>query len=225
MQIEEGAVRPLFFVEAAQQRAADLRGTSRTLPAVELTILMPCLNEAKTVGRCVQAAREFLARSGISGEVLVANNGSTDGSRDVAQQAGAQVVAVPQRGYGAALQGGIAAARGEYVIMGDADCSYDFVHLEAFVERLRAGARLVMGNRFRGGIEPGAMPFLHRYLGNPVLSFIGRLLFPSAIGDFHCGLRGFRREILGTLDLQSQGMEFASEMVVKATLNELRISE
>src|SRR4051812_8499840 len=225
MQMEEGAVRPLFFVEAAQQRVADLRGTSRTLAAVELTILMPCLNEAKTVGRCVQAAREFLARSGISGEVLVADNGSTDGSRDVAQQAGAQVVAVPQRGYGAALQGGIAAARGEYVIMGDADCSYDFVHLEAFVERLRAGARLVMGNRFRGGIEPGAMPFLHRYLGNPVLSFIGRLFFRAKIGDFHCGIRGFHRDSVAALGLVSPGMEFASEMVAKAALAGLPISE
>src|SRR4051794_33351128 len=225
MQMEEGPCGPFFFVEAAQQHGSELRECSRKLPAVELTILMPCLNEAKTVGRCVQAAREFLARSGISGEVLVADNGSTDGSRDVAQQAGAQVVAVPQRGYGAALLGGIAAARGEYVIMGDADCSYDFVHLEAFVERLRAGARLVMGNRFRGGIEPGAMPFLHRYLGNPVLSFIGRLFFRAKIGDFHCGIRGFHRDSVAALGLVSPGMEFASEMVAKAALAGLPISE
>jgi glycosyltransferase involved in cell wall biosynthesis len=192
---------------------------------VELTILMPCLNEARTVGQCVRAAVDYLQRSGTSGEVLVADNGSSDGSREIAEAAGARVVAVPQRGYGAALLGGIAAARGQYVIMGDADCSYDFTSLDGFVERLRSGASLVMGNRFQGGIEEGAMPFLHRYLGNPVLSFIGRLFFRTDIGDFHCGLRGFHRESVAALGLVSTGMEFASEMVAKAALARLRIEE
>lgn len=186
---------------------------------------MPCLNEARTVGECVRAAREFLERSGTSGEVLVADNGSTDGSRDIAQDAGARVVPVPQRGYGAALMGGIAAAQGRFVIMGDADCSYDFRQLDAFVERLRGGALLVMGNRFQGGIEPGAMPFLHRYLGNPVLSFLGRLFFRTSIGDFHCGIRGFHRDAVASLGLVSTGMEFASEMVAKAALAGLPIAE
>lgn len=186
---------------------------------------MPCLNEARTVGQCVRAAREFLERSGTSGEVLVADNGSSDGSREIAEGAGARVIPVPERGYGAALLGGIAAARGKYVIMGDADCSYDFLQLDAFVERLRAGARLVMGNRFRGGIEPGAMPLLHRYLGNPVLSFLGRMFFRTRIGDFHCGIRGFHRESVESLGLVSSGMEFASEMVAKAALAGLPIAE
>jgi glycosyltransferase involved in cell wall biosynthesis len=186
---------------------------------------MPCLDEEESIGQCIRMAKEGLDRTGARGEIVIADNGSTDGSREIARELGARVVDVPDRGYGAALMGGFEAAHGRYVIMGDADGSYDFGHIEGFLERLRAGDDLVMGNRFRGGIEEGAMPFLHRYLGNPVLSFVGRLLFPSAIGDFHCGLRGFRREILGALDLQSPGMEFASEMVVKATLSELRISE
>lgn len=186
---------------------------------------MPCLDEALTVGTCVSKARGFLDRHGISGEVLVADNGSTDGSQDLARGAGARVVDVPVAGYGAALAGGISAARGTYVIMGDADDSYDFTALEPFVAELRDGADLVMGNRFSGGIAEGAMPPLHRYLGNPVLSGIGRLLFRSGIGDFHCGLRGFRRDRVLELGLQSTGMEFASEMVVKATLADLEISE
>jgi len=192
---------------------------------VELTILMPCLNEAATVGRCVGKARGFLQGSGIAGEVLVADNGSSDGSRELAAQAGARVIEVPRRGYGAVLAAGIAAARGRYVIMGDADDSYDFTRLEAFVEKLRQGHPLVMGNRFRGGIRPGAMPLLHRYLGNPVLSFIGRLLFRSPVGDFHCGLRGFDRAAVGALDLRTAGMEFASELVVKAVLAGWNIAE
>lgn len=191
----------------------------------ELTILMPCLNEAETVRICVEKARAYLAKSGIQGEVLIADNGSTDGSQQLATDAGARVVPIAQRGYGAALIGGIAAARGRYVIMGDADDSYDFSSLDAFVTSLRAGNALVMGNRFRGGIMPGAMPPLHRYLGNPVLSFIGRLLFRSPIRDFHCGLRGFDREAMQSLGLHSTGMEFASEMVVKATLAKLLIAE
>jgi glycosyltransferase involved in cell wall biosynthesis len=186
---------------------------------------MPCLNEAATVGRCVQQARRFLEQAGVEGEVLVADNGSSDDSRTLAAQAGARVITVAQRGYGAALNAGIAAARGRYVIMGDADESYDFSRLEDFVAKLRAGYPLVMGNRFRGGIEPGAMPALHRYLGNPVLSFVGKLFFRAKISDFHCGLRGFEREAACALDLRTSGMEFASELVVRAALAGWRIAE
>ena len=192
---------------------------------VELTILMPCLNEAETIEVCVRKAMGYLQRSGVSGEVLIADNGSTDGSQAMAQALGARVVSVPEKGYGAALIGGINAAEGRFVIMGDADDSYDFENLDGMVQHLRDGADLVMGNRFQGGISPGAMPFLHRYLGNPVLSFIGRLFFSIPVGDFHCGLRGFSRESILNLGLQSSGMEFASEMVVKASLNGLRIEE
>lgn len=193
--------------------------------AVELTVLMPCLNEARTLPTCIGKAMAFFGRSGIAGEVVIADNGSTDGSRELARQAGARVVEVPARGYGAALIAGIGAARGRYVIMGDSDDSYDFSALQGFVDALRAGNHLVMGNRFAGGIRPGAMPPLHRYLGNPVLSFIGRVFFRSPVRDFHCGLRGFDRQAMLALDLQSTGMEFASEMVVKATLGGLRVTE
>ena len=186
---------------------------------------MPCLDEAATVARCVRKARGFLERAGIDGEVLVADNGSADGSQALAEAAGARVIAVPGRGYGAALKGGIEAARGRYVIMGDADDSYDFGRLDSFVARLREGYPLVMGNRFKGGILPGAMPVLHRYLGNPVLSFIGRLFFRARVGDFHCGLRGFDRAALLALDPKTTGMEFASEVVVKAALAGWRIAE
>ncbi len=199
--------------------------TSTEMERIELTILMPCLDEAETVGTCVRKARAFLDRTGIAGEVLVADNGSTDGSQQLAVAAGARVAQVAERGYGSALTGGIGAARGRYVIMADADDSYDFGRLDAFVERLRAGDELVMGNRFRGGIARGAMPPMHRYLGNPVLSFVGRLLFRSNIGDFHCGLRGFDRATILRLGLVSTGMEFASEMVVKATLAGVRVGE
>ncbi len=192
---------------------------------MELTVVMPCLNEAETVATCVAKAVRFIADSGISGEVVVADNGSTDGSQRLAEQAGARVVQVHDKGYGNALMGGIVAARGEYVIMGDADDSYDFSNLMPFVTQLRGGADLVMGNRFKGGIAPGAMPNLHRYLGNPVLSFAGRLFFHSPIGDFHCGLRGVRRDSALRLGLQATGMEFASEMVVKATLANQKITE
>lgn len=192
---------------------------------LELTILMPCLNEAETLATCIRKARDYLDRAGIRGEVLIADNGSTDGSREIAKAEGARVHPVSQRGYGAALIGGIRAARGKYIIMGDADDSYDFSSLDAFVQELRAGGQLVMGNRFRGGIAPGAMPFLHRMLGNPVLSFIGRLFFKIPVGDFHCGLRGFNRDAIRDLKLSSPGMEFASEMVVKASLNHLDIRE
>jgi glycosyltransferase involved in cell wall biosynthesis len=192
---------------------------------LELTILMPCLNEAETLGICVDKAQSFLWRTGIKGEVVIADNGSTDGSQEIARARGARVVPAASRGYGAALSAGIRAARGRYVIMGDSDDSYDFANLDAFVEKLREGFDVVMGNRFRGGIAEAAMPALHRYLGNPVLSFVGRLFFGSPIGDFHCGLRGFSREAVLGLDLDSPGMEFASEMVVKATLAEFRIAE
>ena len=196
-----------------------------TADTCELTILMPCLNEAETLARCITKARAFLIRSGISGEVLVADNGSIDGSQQIAAGQGARVVPVPEKGYGSALLNGIRAARGRYVIVGDSDDSYDFSRLDGFVDKLRDGYQLVMGNRFLGGIAPGAMPALHRYLGNPILSAIGRLFFRSPCGDFHCGLRGFDRSAVLALDLQSPGMEFASEMVVKATLRRLRIVE
>ncbi len=192
---------------------------------MELTVVMPCLNEAETVATCVRKAVGFLHEHDISGEVIVADNGSTDGSQQLATDAGARVVPVSEKGYGNALMGGIVSARGRFVIMGDADDSYDFTNLMPFVESLRDGADLVMGNRFKGGIEPGAMPPLHRYLGNPVLSFVGRLFFNSKIGDFHCGLRGFRRDSVMKLGLQATGMEFASELVVKATLAKQRITE
>ncbi len=192
---------------------------------MELTILMPCLNEAETLGPCIDKARAFLERAGVEGEVLVADNGSSDGSPGIAAARGARVVAVAERGYGAALRGGIAAARGRYVVMGDADDSYDFSNLGGFLAALRAGADLVMGNRFRGGIRPGAMPILHQRLGNPVLSFIGRLFFKIPVGDFHCGLRGFRTEAIRALELRTAGMEFASEMVVRAALERLKVVE
>jgi hypothetical protein len=186
---------------------------------------MPCLNEAETVATCVRKARGFLERAGIEGEVLVADNGSSDGSQELACAAGARVVHIAQRGYGSALLGGIAAARGRFVIMADADDSYDFSRLDLFVDSLRAGSEMVIGHRFRGGIRPGAMPALHRYLGNPALSFIARLFFSSRIGDFHCGLRGVDRAAALKLGLSAPGMEFASEMIVKATLAGWRIAE
>jgi glycosyltransferase involved in cell wall biosynthesis len=192
---------------------------------IELSILMPCLNEAETLARCVQKARRFLEEHKINGEVVVADNGSSDGSQEIAGQAGARLVCVPTPGYGSALISGIQAARGKYIIMGDADDSYDFTDLAVFVEKLRQGYELVMGNRFRGRIQPGAMPPLHRYLGNPVLTALGRLFFRSEVGDFHSGLRGFNREAILGLDLRTTGMEFASEMVVKAALRKLPICE
>src|SRR2546421_6608591 len=192
----------------------------------ELTILMPCLNEARTLTGCIAKAQRFLEQYGISGEVLVADNGSTDGSVEIAQNLNARVVNVPIRGYGAALAAGIGAARGKYVIMGDSDRSYDFLALSPFVEKLRAGYDLVMGNRYRGGIAPGAMPPMHRYFGNPLLTALGRLFFScKEIGDFYCGLRGFRKNAIQSLSLQSSGMEFALEMVIKAQMHHLRITE
>jgi glycosyltransferase involved in cell wall biosynthesis len=192
---------------------------------LELSIVMPCLNERLTLESCIRKARVGMARLRIHGEIVIADNGSTDGSQEIAESLGARVVPVLERGYGSALRAGIAAARGEYVIMGDSDDSYDFTEIADFIEKLRQGSDLVMGNRFQGGIRPGAMPALHRFLGNPVLSWIGRLFFHCPVGDFHCGLRGFRRRAIEGLELRSLGMEFASEMVVKASLFKLNIAE
>jgi glycosyltransferase involved in cell wall biosynthesis len=192
---------------------------------VELSVVMPCLNEAATVGVCVKKAIAALERHAIRGEVIVADNGSTDGSQQIARDFGARVLPVERRGYGSALQSGIAAARGRFVLMGDADDTYDFSQLDEFVGKLREGYDLVMGNRFRGKILPGAMPPLHRYLGNPVLTGLGRLFFKSSVGDFHCGLRAFRKDAIEQLGLRTLGMEFASEMVVKAAAFKLRVTE
>ncbi len=186
---------------------------------------MPCLNESSTIGTCVRKALLTIEKLGIRGEVVVGDNGSTDGSQGIAADLGARVISVERRGYGAALQGAIAAARGQYILMGDSDDSYDFTQLDAFVNKLREGYDLVMGNRFRGGIQPGAMPALHRYLGNPVLTGIGRLFFGSPVRDFHCGIRAFRKDSIEKLQLQTMGMEFASEMVVKACVFGLRLTE
>ena len=209
------AVEPTATPATAQDPAA----------APELSVVMPCLDEARTIGICIRKAQASFERLGIQGEVVVADNGSTDGSREIAEELGARVVPVAQRGYGAALTGGIAAARGRWVIMGDADDSYDFADLEPFVRRLQEGYDLVGGNRFKGGIREGAMPWLHRYLGNPVLSFIGRRLYGTPLGDIYCGLRGFDREKVAALEIRSNGMEFAIEMIVKATMAGMRVTE
>lgn len=192
---------------------------------MELTILMPCLNEEETLEICIQKAISFLRENSINGEVLISDNGSTDNSIEIAEKNGARVVHATTKGYGSALLTGIREAKGQYVIMGDADDSYDFTNLMPFVSKLREGYDLVMGNRFAGGIEPGAMPWSHRYIGNPVLSFVGRVFFKSRIRDFHCGLRGFNRDTILELNLQTTGMEFASEMIVKAELYKIKISE
>jgi glycosyltransferase involved in cell wall biosynthesis len=200
---------------------ADLEGNTKP----ELSIIMPCLNEARTVGVCIKKAMAYLELHNVKGEVIVADNGSSDGSGVIASSLGARVVPVASRGYGNALRAGIGAARGTFVIMGDADDSYDFSSLEAFLVKLRAGYDLVLGNRFQGGISPGAMPLLHRFFGNPLLTIIGRTLYGSPSGDFYCGLRGFRRDAILLLELDSAGMEFALEMIVKATIHHLRITE
>ena len=193
--------------------------------SVEVSVVMPCLNEAETLETCIRKAQHALEEAQIAGEVIVADNGSTDGSLEIAERLGARVARVSAKGYGNALMGGITAAAGKFIIMGDADDSYDFGDIPKFVAQLRAGAQLVMGNRFRGGIKPGAMPPLHQYLGNPALTRIGRLFFGSPVHDFYCGLRGFRKDAYQTLGLRTTGMEFATEMVVKATLLKLRIEE
>lgn len=213
---------------AETQHAAEATPASSSDPqdgGVELTVVLPCLNEAETLERCLLRAQGSADHLGVSLELIVADNGSTDGSPRIAQQAGARVVRVSERGYGAALAAGIQAARSQFVIIADADDSYALDDLDPFLRELRAGADLVMGNRFDGGIEPGAMPFLHRYVGNPALSFIGRRLFGTQIGDFHCGMRGLRRDAILDLDLSTGGMEYASEMVVKATLADLDVRE
>jgi glycosyltransferase involved in cell wall biosynthesis len=192
---------------------------------LELTILMPCLNEAETLEKCVPKAQSFLKRYGVRGEVLVSDNGSQDGSPEIARRLGARVVNAPTRGYGAALICGTLAAHGKYVIMGDADGSYDFADLLPFLEQLRKGADLVIGNRFRGGIKPGAMPWMNRWIGTPVLSGLGRLFFHSRVGDFNCGLRACTRAAFQKLNLRTTGMEFASEMIVKAALLGLDVAE
>ena len=192
---------------------------------MKLTILMPCLNEAETLGICIKKANDWLSRSGIDGEVLIADNGSTDGSQKIAQKNGARVVDVPVRGYGSALYHGCLSAQGEYIIMGDSDNSYDFSNLDVFVQKLDQGYDLVMGNRFLGGIAPGAMPWKNRYIGNPALTFIGRALFKCPAKDFHCGLRGFTKDAFLRMDLRTTGMEFASEMVIKANLCGMKIAE
>jgi glycosyltransferase involved in cell wall biosynthesis len=208
----------MITVASARNQRADGR-------SVEVSIVMPCLDEARTVGTCVTQARMALDRLGLQGEVIVADNGSSDGSAEIARDHGARVVQAPKRGYGSALQAGIAAAGGTYVIMGDADESYDFSSIEPFLERLRAGDQLVMGNRFQGGIRPGAMPWHHKYIGNPVLTGILNLLFRTPIHDAHCGLRAFRRDAYSRLGLHTTGMEFASEMVVRAAIQRQRMSE
>ncbi|MGA2858275.1 MAG: glycosyltransferase family 2 protein [Candidatus Sulfotelmatobacter sp.] len=207
-----------------QGLSADLNAAAAT-EKIEISVVLPCLNERETVGLCVSKALAALAAAGLNGEVIVADNGSTDGFIEIAKSAGARVVRVEERGYGNALKGGIQAARGAYVLMADSDDSYEFGHLPRFVEQLRNGSELVMGNRFRGGIEKGAMPFLHRYLGNPVLTALGRLFFHSPCRDFHCGLRAFRKDSYERMNIRSTGMEFASEMVVKASLLRMKVSE
>lgn len=193
--------------------------------SVEFTILMPCLNEEKTMGECIVQARRGAEKLGLSYEILIADNGSDDNSREIAEKCGARVTVVPEKGYGSALIGGIKAARGRYIIMGDCDLSYDFTSLEGFVSGLREGADLVMGNRFKGNIEKGAMPFMHRYFGVPLLSFMGRVRFRTNVGDFHCGIRAFDREKALALGLSCTGMEFATEIIGKFAMSGAVIKE
>jgi len=209
----------------AEQETPSIETTSDSQSEILLSAVMPCLNEAETIGTCVKKAMNCIHSMDIAGEVIVADNGSTDGSQDIARRYGARVVNVPYRGYGAALTAGFQAARGKIIVMADSDCSYDWEAMGPLVAKVQEGNELVMGNRFKGGIKPGAMPVLHRYLGNPVLSFLGRLFFKTNVGDFHCGMRAFARESILKLNLQTSGMEFASEMVVKAALHNLRITE
>jgi glycosyltransferase involved in cell wall biosynthesis len=224
--ISEGDVAPAktAILENAPANR-DIEAKFNESSPIELSVVMPCLNESLTLGTCIKKAQDTIHKLGIRGEVVVADNGSTDGSQELAESMGARVVPIKERGYGSALRGGIAAARGKFVIMGDSDDSYDFTQLGDFLEKLNDGYDLVMGNRFQGGIRPGAMPFLHQYLGNPVLSWLGRLFFGCPVGDFQCGLRGFRKEAIDMLELQTPGMEFSTEMVVRATLFKLRILE
>ncbi len=203
----------------------DARERRSETPVPELSVVMPCLNERETLARCIEKAQRSFVELGLVGEVVIADNGSTDGSQEIATRHGARVVGIAAKGYGNALKGGILAARGRFVIMGDSDDSYDFGALGRFVEELRKGSDLVMGNRFRGGIRPGAMPWKHRWIGNPVLTGIGRFLFGSRSGDFHCGLRGFSATAFRRMALETSGMEFASEMVIRSTLLKLKVVE
>jgi len=222
-------IRPAVMSLASSAISAEGQ-TEKAVTAVEvngpeLSVVLPCLNEAGTLAACIEKIQRALRENDVNGEVIIADNGSSDGSPQIAAALGAQVVHVPEKGYGSALMGGIAAARGQYILMGDCDDTYDFAHIPRFLSKLRQGDDLVMGNRFQGGIAPGAMPPLHRYLGNPVLSFLGRVFFRAQCGDFHCGLRAFRKTAYQRLGLRTTGMEFASEMVVKATLMGLRVAE
>jgi len=210
-------------MKVAPRRAHRPGGGART--SVEVSIVMPCLNEAETLATCIQKAQRAIEHAGLEAEIIVADNGSTDGSVVIARELGARVVEVSRKGYGSALLGGIEAAQGELVVMGDADDSYDFGAIGPFIAELRAGADLVVGNRFSGGIEAGAMPWSHRWLGNPVLTRIGRVFFHTPVGDMHCGLRAFRREAFERMQLRAAGMEFASEMVIKASLKGMRVTE
>lgn len=206
-----------------QERKVHSQGKRANI--IELSIVMPCLNEVRSIGKRVQQAILVLAEIGVTGEVIVADNGSSDGSFEIARVEGAKVVSVPERGYGSALMAGIEAAQGMYVLMADADESHDLTHIPRFLKELRTGQDLVIGNRFRGGITKGAMPLLHRYIGNPALTGLGRLFFKSKCGDFHCGMRAFKKESYALMDIRSTGMEFASEMVVKATVLHMKVSE
>jgi glycosyltransferase involved in cell wall biosynthesis len=208
-----------------RQEHAYARLPEQDAAAIEVSVVMPCLNEAETLASCILKAQSTLQEANVSAEVIVADNGSTDGSPEIAEKLGARVVHVEARGYGNALMGGIAAASGKYIIMGDADESYDFGHIPRFLEQLRAGADLAMGNRFSGGIQQDAMPPLHKYFGNPLLTRIGRLFFGGSCGDFYCGLRGFNKKAYERMDLRTTGMEFATEMVVKASLLRMKIAE
>ncbi|MFK7735180.1 MAG: glycosyltransferase family 2 protein [Pirellulaceae bacterium] len=191
----------------------------------DLSVVMPCLNEAETLGRCIEEAFSVSSKCLLSVEVIIADNGSTDGSQVIARELGAKVVDIPRRGYGAAIRGGVEVSQAEFVLVGDSDASYDFSDAGKFIEALREGNDLVVGNRFQGGIEVGAMPWKHRFIGNPVLSGIGQLFFNCGVGDFHCGLRAFTRSAYDLLLLNTDGMEFASEMIVRAKLDRLKITE
>ncbi|MGH7764708.1 MAG: glycosyltransferase family 2 protein [Candidatus Dormibacteraceae bacterium] len=204
---------------------APRRNDASVPQAVEVSIVMPCLNEAETLAACIQKAQRAIDEHGLASEIIVADNGSTDGSQMIARELGARVVDVARKGYGSALIGGIDAARGRFVIMGDADDSYDFTAIRPLLEKLREGSDLVVGNRFAGGIQPGAMPWSHRWIGNPVLTLISRIFFHTPIGDMHCGLRGFLKSAYEDMHLRAAGMEFASEMVIKASLKRMKIAE
>ncbi|HTD24386.1 MAG TPA: glycosyltransferase family 2 protein [Terriglobales bacterium] len=212
-------------LEKNEKRTAAEVQTGATEDELEVSVVMPCLNEAETLAICIKKAADALRQANIAGEIIVADNGSSDGSQEIAKQAGARVIHVEAKGYGNALRRGIAAARGRFIVMADSDDSYDFGHTPMFVEKLRTGPDLVMGNRFRGGIKRNAMPLSHRYLGNPAITAIGRLFFHSPCGDFYCGMRGFRKSAYEQMGLRTTGMEFACEMVVKATLLKMKIAE